>query len=64
MCDVFIHEDHWWHSVLCKVMILVGNMSILSDFFFTFVNQNVHMSFPWQRVGIWMKRVSITWFCV
>ena len=32
MCYIFIHMDHWWHLVNVKVMISLGNPSILSDF--------------------------------
>ena len=32
MCHMFIHMDHWWHLVYIKVMISVGNHSILSNF--------------------------------
>ena len=32
MCYIFIHMDHWWHLVYVKLIISVGNPSILSDF--------------------------------
>ena len=47
-----------------KVMISVGNLSILSDFCVGFFSQNVHMPLPWQRTCIWVKGVLIAWFWV
>ena len=32
MSYIFICEDHNWHFYVCKLMISVGNLSILSDF--------------------------------
>ena len=33
MSYIFIYVDHNWHFYVCKQMISVGNLSILSDFF-------------------------------
>ena len=32
MSSIFIYVDHNWHFYVCKLMISVGNLSILSDF--------------------------------
>ena len=32
MSYIFIYVDHNWHFYVCKLMISVGNLSILSDF--------------------------------
>ena len=32
MSYIFIYVDHNWHFYVCKLMISVGNMLILSDF--------------------------------
>ena len=58
-----MHMDHWWHLVNVKVMITLGNPSILSVFCHLFC-QNVHTPFPWQRACIWMKGMLIAWFWV
>ena len=55
--------DHLWNLVYSKVMISLGNPSILIDFCHYF-SQNVHMLFPWQQACIWMKGVLIAWFWV
>ena len=36
MSYIFIYVDHNWHFYVCKLMILVGNLSILSDFWTRF----------------------------
>ena len=32
MSYIFIYVDHNWHFYVCKLMISVGNLSMLSDF--------------------------------
>ena len=32
MSYIFVYVDHNWHVYVCKLMIAVGNLSILSDF--------------------------------
>ena len=41
-----IHVDYWWHLIYSKVMILIGNHSILKVILCHFYCQNVHMPFP------------------
>ena len=36
MSYIFIYVDHNWYFYVCKLMILVGNLSILSDFWTRF----------------------------
>ena len=36
MSYIFIYMDHNWHFYVCKLMISVGNLSILSDFWTRF----------------------------
>ena len=36
MTYIFIYVDHNWHFYVCKLMISVGNLSILSDFWTRF----------------------------
>ena len=36
MSYIFIYVDHKWHFYVCKLMISVGNLSILSDFWTCF----------------------------
>ena len=36
MSYIFIYVDHNWHFYVCKLMISVGNLSILSDFWTRF----------------------------
>ena len=32
MSYIFIYVDHNWHFYVCKLMVSVGNLSILNDF--------------------------------
>ena len=63
MSYIFIYVDHNWHFYVCKLMISVRNLSILSDFGHVF-DQNVQRPFQWQRLCKWMKESLITWFWV
>ena len=37
MSYIFIYVNHNWHFYVCKLMISVGNLSILSDFLTRFL---------------------------
>ena len=50
--------DHWWHLVYVKVMISVGNPSILSDFLSLF-SQNVHTLFVSMATDMDMVKRSV-----